>query len=71
MKKIVIFLQIIFSILLVSSILIQARGTGLGSLWGGTGGSYRSKRGAEKILFIATIVFAIFFLLMAIANLLI
>ena len=71
MKKIIIIAQIIISIMLVAAIVIQSRGTGLGSAWGGTGEFYRSKRGVEKILFIATIVLAVLFFLASIANLII
>jgi len=71
MKKVVIILQILISILLIGAIIIQARGTGLGSAWGGTGEFYRSKRGMEKILFIATIVLATLFFLTSIANIII
>lgn len=70
MKKIVLALQILISVALIAAIVIQAKGTGLGSAWGGTGEFYRSKRGVEKILFIATIVLAALFFLTSIANIL-
>lgn len=53
--------QIIFAALLIVAILIQQRGTGLGSTFGGEGQVYRSKRGAERLLFMATIVLSILF----------
>jgi preprotein translocase subunit SecG len=56
--------------MLVAVIVIQTKGTGLGSAWGGTGESYHTKRGVEKILFIVTIVLAALFLLTSIANIL-
>lgn len=63
--------QIIISILLIIVILLQNRGTGLGSAFGGTGGGvYLTKRGLEKKLFIATIVLAILFFGASLANLL-
>lgn len=68
MKKILIIIQIIISILLMAAILIQARGTGLGSAWGGGGEFYRSKRGVERIVFAATIILAAAFLLISIIN---
>jgi len=71
MKKVVIIFQILISILLIGAIIIQAKGTGLGSAWGGTGEFYRSKRGMERILFIATIVLAVLFFLASIANIII
>jgi preprotein translocase subunit SecG len=63
--------QIIISILLIIVILLQNRGTGLGSAFGGTGGGvYLTKRGLEKKLFIATIVLAVLFFGASLANLL-
>lgn len=60
--------QIVISALLVAAILLQARGTGLGSVFGGEGNIYRTKRGLERGLFIATIVLAILFFGVALAN---
>ncbi len=60
--------QIILAILLTASILLQARGSGLGSAFGGEGNVYRTKRGVEKRLFQATIVFAILFFGVSLAN---
>lgn len=54
--------QIILSALLIFFILAQAKGTGLGTAWGGGGEFYRSKRGVEKLLFYATIVLVVLFL---------
>lgn len=54
--------QIVVSILLMVVILLQNRGTGLGSAFGGSGGGvYLTKRGLEKKLFIVTIVIAVIF----------
>ncbi len=53
--------QIVISALLVTAILLQQRGAGLSQAFGGSGGSYYTKRGLEKILFISTIVLSIIF----------
>lgn len=58
--------QAILSVLLVLTILVQQRGTGLSSTFGGSGAFYTSKRGAEKVLSTATIIFAALFILNAI-----
>ena len=60
--------QIIISILLVGAILLQQRGTGLSATFGGEGNVYRTKRGLEKIIFVATIVLAFLFFAAALAN---
>jgi len=62
MEKILIIVQIAVSILLAASILLQNRGAGLGSTFGGDFGGYYTKRGFEKFLFSATIVLGILFL---------
>ena len=61
-------IQIISAILLVILILIQNRGAGLGSAFGGESTIYRTKRGAEKGIFILTIIIAIVFLGTSLAS---
>lgn len=63
--------QIVISVLLVALILLQQRGGGLSPVFGGEGGVYRTRRGIEKLIFIATIILAGLFLLVASINLLI
>lgn len=60
--------QIILAVLLTAAVLLQARGTGLGAAFGGGGNVYRTKRGAEKKLFQLTILLAILFFGVALAN---
>jgi len=62
-------LQITFGILLIASILLQQKGTGLGAAFGGGGSMYKTKkRGGEKVVFIATIIFSIIFFGLLIAD---
>ncbi|MDO8560740.1 MAG: preprotein translocase subunit SecG [bacterium] len=68
MKNYLAIFQVVVSILLIVTILIQQRGTGLSSTFGGEGNVYRTKRGLEKIIFIATIIFAVLFFATAVAN---
>ena len=60
--------QIIVCIALVAAILLQSKGTGLGSVFGGSGSVFQTRRGAEKGLFQLTIVLAVVFGLMSIAT---
>ncbi len=53
--------QIIISVLLVVTVVLQSRGTDAGLAFGGGGESFRSKRGMEKVLFYATIILAVLF----------
>jgi len=68
LKFIINIAQILVSIVLVVAILLQARGTGLGSAFGGEGTVFRTKRGLEKILHNASIVLVILFLALSLAN---
>lgn len=61
--------EIVVAILLIISILIQNRGAGLSSAFGGDFGGYYSKRGFEKFLVAFSSVLAIIFVILAIANL--
>ncbi len=60
--------QIIVSIALVVSILLQARGTGLSGTFGGDSAVYRSRRGIERRLWQFTIVLLILFVLFSMAS---
>ncbi|PIQ92780.1 MAG: preprotein translocase subunit SecG [Parcubacteria group bacterium CG11_big_fil_rev_8_21_14_0_20_39_14] len=62
--------QIIIAGLLITAILLQQRGAGLSSAFGGGESNvYSKKRGFEKLLFTSTIVLAVLFIGGAIANL--
>jgi len=60
--------QIVVAILLITAILMQNRGAGLGGIFGGGGGVYLTKRGLEKKLYIATIVLAAIFILLSLSS---
>lgn len=57
--------QIIVSVALMISILLQARGAGLGSVFGGTGTVFKTRRGIDKMLFWVTVGFAVAFCLIS------
>ena len=69
MEKIIQITQLVSSLLLIAVILVQSRGAGLGGVFGGDSGVYRTKRGAEKFFFASTIVLAVIFLGLAVVNL--
>lgn len=60
--------QIIFAIALIISILLQARGAGLGSVFGGTGTVFKTRRGIDKLLFRITIAFTVLFVILSIVG---
>jgi preprotein translocase subunit SecG len=53
--------QIIIAVALTVAILLQARGAGLGSVFGGTGAVFKTRRGIDRLLFRTTIVLAVVF----------
>ncbi len=69
MQATLMVVQLILSILLALSILVQQRSSGLSATFGGTGGFHASKRGAEKFLEQATLILAILFICNSIAFL--
>ncbi len=70
MKLTILFIHIAVSIGLIALILLQSSQGGLGSAFGG-GDTYRTKRGAERMVFIATILFATLFLITSVTTFLV
>lgn len=66
--KVINIAQIIVSILLMISILLQNRGSGLSATFGGDFGGYYTKRGLEKFLLYFSIVLSVAFLGLSIAS---
>jgi preprotein translocase subunit SecG len=65
--------QIILCIAVIIFILLQVRGAGLGSVFGGSsaGSVFKTRRGVERLIFNITIVFVILFALISLLSLLI
>ncbi|OGZ27282.1 MAG: preprotein translocase subunit SecG [Candidatus Nealsonbacteria bacterium RIFOXYB1_FULL_40_15] len=64
--------QIVVSVLLIAFVLLQQRGTALGSSFGGEGGGfYSTRRGIQQKIYWATIISAIIFIILAVSNLII
>ena len=63
MKTFLQYMLVIISVLITVSVLLQNQSTGLGTAFGGESGFYRTKRGIEKFLFVATIVLAVGFVI--------
>lgn len=61
--------QIIIAILLIVLILLQQRGTALGSAFGQEGGFYATRRGIQQKILIATIISGSLFIILALLNL--
>lgn len=63
-----IIIQVVVALLLIVSILLQSRGTGLGAAFGGDMGGYYAKRGFEKFLLYTSIFLAALFIFLAGLN---
>ena len=61
------YFQAVVSILLVLAIMVQNRSSGLSSTFGGSGTIQVKKRGAEKVIFQATVILAVLFVLSSLA----
>lgn len=61
--------QTALALLLILLIVLQNRGAGLGSAWGGGGEFYGTRRGVEKIMFRLTIAIAVLFVALSFASL--
>jgi protein translocase SecG subunit len=70
MIKFINIAEILVSILLIISILLQNRGAGLsGAFGGGFGGGYHTKRGFEKFLVTFSVILSALFIILALLNL--
>ena len=69
MDTLILVLTIIISALIVFFILIQGKGAGLGSAWGGAGELYQTRRGVEKITLRLTIILIVAFFVISVIKL--
>jgi preprotein translocase subunit SecG len=53
---------IILALMEIGLVMVQTKGGGLGSIFGGDGGVYRTRRGVENTIFNLTIVVSVLFL---------
>lgn len=69
MQNILLIVNILLSVLIVIFILIQGRGGGLGSAWGGGGETFHTRRGVEKITIRVTVILIAVFFVLSVVNL--
>lgn len=68
MNQNLLIIQAIVSVLIIVSIILQQRGTALGSAFGGSGEAYSTRRGIQKNLLWLTVILTIAFIGLAISN---
>lgn len=63
-------IQVILCVAVVVFILLQVRGAGLGSAFGGSsaGSVFKTRRGVERLVFNLTIVFVVLFALISVLS---
>jgi protein translocase SecG subunit len=62
-------LEVIISSILIISILLQHRASGLSQTFGGAGTTFVQRRGAEKLLYQVSVVLSIAFFTLAVLDL--
>ena len=73
LQEVLPYVQVVLSVLLIGSVLLQRTGASLGGAFGADNFSsgFHTRRGMEKTLFYATIILGILFATTALVNLLI
>ncbi|MBI5222444.1 MAG: preprotein translocase subunit SecG [Candidatus Magasanikbacteria bacterium] len=69
--KVLLIIQVAVAILLITAILLQQKGSGLGAAFGGSSNVFSTRRGIDKTLFQATIALAVVFFGVAVASLMV
>jgi preprotein translocase subunit SecG len=70
MKTTLNIIQIVISVALITAILFQVKGGGIGGIFGQSDSVFRTKRGVERYLFIGTIVLVVIFVALSIISML-
>lgn len=68
MKNIILVINIIVSIAIVALILLQGKGAGLGSAWGGGGEMFQTRRGIEKVTLRLTVILIVVFFILSLIS---
>ncbi len=58
--------QVLVALTVIGIVLLQAKGQGLGNIFGGGGETYRTRRGVERVLFRGTIALMITFVVLSV-----
>ena len=61
--------QMVLSVALVLTVLLQVRGGGLGGIFGQADTVYRTRRGMEKTLFQLTVILVVLFIIISMVSL--
>lgn len=68
MKNILLIVNIVVAISITGLILLQGKGAGLGSAWGGGGEMFQTRRGIEKVTLRITVVLIVLFFVVSLIS---
>lgn len=60
--------QVVVVVLLITMVLLQQKGVGLGSAFGGGDSVYTTRRGPEKFIFYSSIILSVLFLTLGLIS---
>lgn len=68
MKNVLLVINVVVAIVITGLILLQGKGAGLGSAWGGGGEMFQTRRGIEKVTLKLTIVLIVIFFILSLIS---
>ncbi len=68
MKNVLLIINIVVAIAITGLILLQGKGAGLGSAWGGGGEMFQTRRGIEKVTLRLTVVLIVVFFILSVIS---
>jgi len=68
MRNILLIINIVIAIVITAFILMQGRGAGLGSAWGGGGELFQTRRGVEKVTLRLTVGAIVLFFIVSLIS---
>jgi len=68
MKQILLGINIVVAIVITVFILMQGKGGGLGSAWGGGGETFQTRRGIEKVTLRLTVIAILIFFIVSLIS---
>ncbi|MCL2110561.1 preprotein translocase subunit SecG [Microgenomates group bacterium] len=69
MLNTLLIIEVVLAAIMIFLILIQAGDAGISGIWSGGGETYHTKRGVEKVIFVATIITSVLFAVTALITL--
>lgn len=68
MKTVLLIVNIVVAIIITGLILLQGKGAGLGSAWGGGGEMFQTRRGIEKVTLRITVALIVLFFVLSLIS---